>query len=196
MADIDPPATENPQRGAEALEQLAGSARGWHRIQLAVLGFIGFCGVFWDGAGSETPAGVRWTAAALVATAFVLANLAIFMVGRVAHPFHDPTDPARAASDTEIDSRAYRLRTGVRLTYLALALLVAATLSSWLPTSPEGDAAAAPDNGAVHLENAAGVTWCGQVVEARHGEILLHAADDVIPIPFDGAMLVSPRGGC
>lgn len=196
MADIDRPATDNPQRGAEPLEQLAGSARGWHRIQLAVLGFIGFCGVFWDGAGSDAPAGVRWSAAALVVAAFVLANLAIFLVGRVAHPFHDPTDPARAASDMEIESRTRRLRTGVRLTYLALALLVAATLSSWLPMSAEGDAVVAPDDGAVHLESASGVTWCGPVVEARAGEILLHSANDVTSIPFDGAMLLSPRAGC
>ena len=190
MADIDRPATDNPQRGAEALEQLAESSRGWHCIQLAVLGFIGFCGVFWDGASSDAPSAVRWLAAALVAVAFVLANLAIFMVGRVAHPFHDPTDPAGEASDTVILSRTHRLRTGIRLTYLALALLVVATLSSWIPASPAGDAVASPDaTGALAVADEEGRSWCGQLVEARPEGILLHSADGRIPIPQDGVLV-------
>jgi hypothetical protein len=196
MADIDRLATDNPQRGTEALEQLAESSRGWHRIQLAVLGFIGFCGVFWNGAGSGAPGAVRWLAAALVAVAFVLANLAIFMVGRVAHPFHGPTDPAGEANDTVIVSRTHRLRTGIWLTYLALALLVVATLSSWIPASSEGDAVASPDIGAVAVADAAGQSWCGQFIEAGPGGILLHSADGTIPIPLDGVLLVHPQRVC
>ena len=196
MDDVDRPATDSRRRGAEVLEQLAESARGWHRIQLAVLGFIGFCGVFWGGASSDTPGAVRWLAAALVAVAFVLANLAIFMVGRVAHPFHDPTEPAGGASDTVIDTRAHRLRTGIRLTYLALALLVAATLSSWIPASTGGDTDASPDNGAVAVADAEGQSWCGHLVEARHTEILVHSADGIIPIPLDDVMLVHPQTVC
>ena len=187
MAEIDRPATDNPRHGAAALDQLAESARGWHRIQLAVLGFIGFCGIFWDGAGASSLVAIL--AAALVVAAFVLANLAIFMVGRVAHPFHDPTNPAGTSSDTTIDSGTRRLRTGIRLTYLAVALLVAATLSSWLPTSP--------DDGAVLVEIATGQQWCGQLVEAPRGEIRLSTADGPVPpIPLNSVTLVSPLPGC
>lgn len=186
MAGIDRPSAHDHGFGAGALEQLAESARGWHRIQLAVLGFIGFCGVFWDGSGSA--AAVRWLAAALIAAAFVLANLAIFIVGRVAHPFHDPTKPAGTASDTSIDRRTRRLRTGIKLTYLALALLVAATLSSWLPVSPE--------DGAVEVTSAVGQVWCGPLIEAPVGEIRLGTADDHTSIPLNTVALVRPVDGC
>ena len=188
MAEIDRPTAGNPRHGTGALEQLAESARGWHRIQLAVLGFIGFCGVFWDGAGSASPAAVRWLAAALVAAAFVLANLAIFMVGRVAHPVHALSDSATTADGTVIDRRTRRLRTGIRLTYLAVALLVAATLSSWLPTSPA--------DGGVLVADATGQGWCGQLVEAPAGEVRLSTADGPVGIPLNSVTLIRPQAGC
>jgi hypothetical protein len=199
VTDIDRRLADAPPHGAEVLADLADSARGWHRIQLAVLGFIGFCGVFWDGAGAASPAVVRWLGPALVAAAFVLANVAIFLVGRVAHPFDDPTASTAAGDDTDdtIEHRAERLRTGIRLTYLALALLVAATLSSWFPVgSPDEAVVPAPQEGAVGVADADGQAWCGQLVAAPAGEIGLATTDGPVGIPLDSVAIVRPLVDC
>ena len=76
---------------ADRLEKLATSARGWHTIQMAVLGFIGICGVLRT-ASSPAPRAVQWLAAALAVAALAAACVAIFTVGRVAYPVGDVTD--------------------------------------------------------------------------------------------------------
>jgi hypothetical protein len=48
---------------ADRLEELSASARGWHTIQMAVLGFIGICGVLRT-TGSPAPRAVQWLAVA------------------------------------------------------------------------------------------------------------------------------------
>jgi len=76
---------------ADRLERLSSSARGWHTIQMAVLGFIGICGILRTGSGAA-PRAVQWLAAALAVAALAVACAAIFMVGRVAYPVSDATD--------------------------------------------------------------------------------------------------------
>ena len=39
----------------DRLTELRNSARGWHGVQLAVLGFIGLCGVLQSGAADDNP---------------------------------------------------------------------------------------------------------------------------------------------
>ena len=78
---------------ADRLEKLSTSARGWHTIQMAVLGFIGICGVLRT-ASSPAPRAVQWLAAALAVAALAAACVAIFTVGRVAYPVSDGTDGA------------------------------------------------------------------------------------------------------
>ena len=46
---------------ADRLEELSASARGWHTIQMAVLGFIGICGVLRT-TSSPAPRAVQWLA--------------------------------------------------------------------------------------------------------------------------------------
>ena len=60
-----------------------GSVRGWHTIQMAVLGFIGICGILRT-ASSPAPRAVQWLAGALAVAALAGACTAIFTVGRVA----------------------------------------------------------------------------------------------------------------
>src|SRR5215469_14083735 len=93
--------------------ELSASARGWHTIQMAVLGFIGICGVLRT-ADSPAPRAVQWVAAALAVAALAAASLAIFTVGRVAYPVDDA-----AAGDGAVPTAgqaAARLRAGIRLT--------------------------------------------------------------------------------
>lgn len=188
MTETDRSAAENPAGGAEALSELAASARGWHRIQLAVLGFIGFCGVLWGNEGSAGPAAVQWLAGALVVLAFLLACMAIYLVGRVAYPFYGPGQTAEMVDEPTMARRTRRLRTGIFGTYLAVAMLVAATLSAWWP--------APPDNGAVVVSDAAGRTLCGHLLQGPAGEIRLATAGGTVTIPLHRVALLRPVGDC
>ena len=112
------------------LAALQSSARGWHGIQLAVLGFIGLCGVLQGDAGKDNPAWVRDLAAILVLGSLVLACAAVAIVGTVAWP----VDPTRSGNeDARLDHGARRLRRGIALTFVAVAALAAGTTSSWWP---------------------------------------------------------------
>ena len=62
-------------------EDLSASARGWHTIQMAVLGFIGICGVLRTTGSSPAPRAVEWLAAALAVAALVVACLAVSLSG-------------------------------------------------------------------------------------------------------------------
>jgi hypothetical protein len=53
---------------------------------MAVLGFIGICGVLRTTGSSPAPRAVEWVAAALAVAALVVACLAVFTVGQVAYP--------------------------------------------------------------------------------------------------------------
>src|SRR5437763_17048159 len=83
------------QGASPGWEELAASARGWHTIQMAVLGFIGICGILRTASG-PAPRAVQWLAAALAVAALAAACVAIFTVGRVAYPVSDATDGASA----------------------------------------------------------------------------------------------------
>src|SRR5215831_18713882 len=122
----------------DRLKELSASARGWHTIQMAVLGFIGICGVLRTA--GPAPRAVQWLAAALAVAALAAASLAIFNVGRVAYPISDAADgpgPLPPAGQA-----AARLRAGIRLTVVAVILAVIAALSGWWP-SPSRTAAVA-----------------------------------------------------
>ena len=188
MAEFDRPSAETLNAG-DPLDRVAESAQGWHRIQLAALGFIGFCGLFWDGGNVAHLRGVPELLMVLVALAFVLAIVAIFVVGRVAHPFNAPAETTGTDRET-VTRQARQLRTGIRMTYVAVALVVAATLSVWLPAST-GD-------GAVVMVDLDGQAWCGQLVEAPLGEARLESAQDarVISLDLDHLALLRPVGGC
>ncbi len=188
MAEFDRPSAED-LNAADPLERVAESAQGWHRIQLAALGFIGFCGLFWDGGNVAGLRGVPELLMGLVALAFVLAIVAIFVVGRVAHPFGSPADTT--GTDREAVARQVRqLRTGIRMTYVAVALVVAATLSVWLPVSA--------DDGAVVMVDFEGQAWCGQLVEAPVGEARLDSPQhpDEVSLDLDSLALLRPVDGC
>lgn len=173
---------------ADPLGQLAASARGWHRIQLAVLGFVGFCGVMWASGDPSGPRWLQWLAAALVALALVLAGLAVYLVGRVAHPFYGQAVDAPSADSPAVASGARQLRTGIRLTYLAVAMLAVGSLSAWWPDLAAADAA--------QVREASGRTWCGELVEAPDGAVRLDTSDGPVTVPVDRIATIRPAGTC
>lgn len=100
--------------GEAPLANLRSSARGWHGIQLAVLGFIGLCGVI-QGNGKENPDWVSETAAVLVVGSLVLSCLAVGVVGTVAWP----VDGSRGGDEGSLLVQgSRRLRGGIALTFL------------------------------------------------------------------------------
>jgi hypothetical protein len=182
------PATDDGKAEAEALEQLATSARGWHGIQLAVLGFIGFCGILWDGGDPTQPRWMQWLPGALVVAALLLALLAIYLVGRVAYPFHGLIPDGSVERRREVATGVTRLRSGIRFTYLAMTLLVTATLSGWVPAAPAADAAVVAD--------VTGASWCGELVETSTGALRLETADGPVTLAAERVALLHPVSGC
>ncbi|MGH3516431.1 MAG: hypothetical protein ACRDQ7_03250 [Haloechinothrix sp.] len=97
-----------------------GRARGWSSIQLALIGFIGLCGVLLSPRG---PYELQVTAGLLALSALVIAVLAAALVALVAWPLGD-AGPVRGPG---------LLRAGVGLTLVAGALIALAGVSGWWP---------------------------------------------------------------
>ena len=167
---------------ADRLEKLSSSARGWHTIQMAVLGFIGICGILRT-ASSPAPRAVQWLAAALAVAALAAACVAIFTVGRVAYPVSDAADGASA-----VPGAAARLRAGIKLTIVALILAVIAALSGWWP--------AASTTAAVAVTASSGQAWCGPLVSGPAGAISVRTAHGVITVPAQAIAQVRPVAQC
>ena len=166
----------------DRLDRLSASARGWHTIQMAVLGFIGICGILRT-TSSSAPRAVQWLAAALAVAALAVACMAIFTVGRVAYPVSDAAEGDHAAAGS-----AARLRGGIRLTIVALILAVIAALSGWWP-SPAS-------NPAVAVTGTTGQAWCGPLVSGPAGAISVRTASGIITVPTQAIAQVSPVGRC
>ena len=170
----------------DRLKELSASARGWHTIQMAVLGFIGICGVLRT-ADSPAPRAVQWLAAALAVAALAAASLAIFNVGRVAYPVSDAPDgagPLPAAGRA-----ASRLRAGIRLTVVAVILAVIAALSGWWPASSSSTAAVA-------VTSTNGQAWCGPLATGPAGAISVRTGNGVIIVPVAAVAQIRPVAQC
>jgi hypothetical protein len=170
---------------ADRLEELSASARGWHTIQMAVLGFIGICGVL-RATTSPAPRAVQWLAAAVAVAALAAASLAVFTVGRVAYPVSDAADGAGALPSA--GQAAKRLRAGIRLTVVALILAVVAALSGWWP--------APASSTAVAVTATSGQAWCGPLVTGPAAAISVRTGNGVITVPAQAIAQVRPVAQC
>lgn len=164
------------------------SARGWHRAQLAVLGFIGLCGVLWAGGDPHGPAWSQWLAGALVVLALVLVCLAIYLVGSVAYPVPGAGEVPAGGREASAED-AGRLRTGIRVTFAALVMLVIATLSGWWP-GPAGSATT------VEVRDAAGQAWCGEIDDASAGIMRLNTTEGPVALRLGRIATLRPVPGC
>jgi hypothetical protein len=170
------------------LADLANSARGWHGVQLAVLAFIGLCGVLSD----ADPAIPRWLqiiAGVLAVAALIVSCLAIFVVASVAWPFS-----SRLAGGDVPERAARRLRTGIALTYLAVGLMALAASSSWWPTPEADDIEGAAAT--VRITDQAGRTACGTIVDGPEATIRLATADGTVELAANGLADIVPVDGC
>ena len=170
------------------LADLANSARGWHGVQLAVLAFIGLCGVLSD----ADPALPRWlqvTAGVLAVAALIVSCLSIFVVASVAWPFS-----SRVAGGDVPQSAARRLRKGIALTYAAVGLMALAASSSWWPSPDSADIGGA--GATVRITDQAGRTACGTIVDGPEATIRLATTDGSVELAANGLADIVPVDGC
>ena len=176
----------------DRLAELRASAKGWHGIQLAALGFIGLCGVIQSG-DSTNPRVLQVMSGILVLVAFVLACAGIYLVGRAAWPlYRGDSQPSGGEAAIAVTSR--QLTRGLLMTFLSIAALSLAAASSWWPQ--EAGAAGA---GGVHvrLQTADGRSACGELSESpQPGALRVIADSQPIDVALDSLASVSPVGSC
>jgi hypothetical protein len=166
------------------LAELRASARGWHGVQLAVLGFIGLCGVL-ERSDAADPRWLQVLAGVLVVLAFIFACVAIFLVGRAAWPLY--TGRRETGEADELDRTGRRLTAGLVLTFVAVGVLALGTTSSWWPNG---------ETGLVEVQAASGQSWCGRLADARQGALSVDVSGQIVAVPFESLATVSPTDRC
>jgi hypothetical protein len=191
-------AGEADRPDGNALAALTRSARGWHGVQLAVLAFIGLCGVLTD-SDADTPRWLQVTAGVLAISALALSCASIFLVASVAWPF-----PVTRSGEVSGQTRrgnavtvSRRLRVGVALTYVAVAVMALAASSSWWPTATstgiDGDGGAGVS---VEITDRSGRTACGDLVDGPAGRVRLATARGTVDLATSGVADISPVEAC
>ena len=188
MTDID----QASQQQAGRTDELRASAAGWQRIQIALLGFIGLCGVL-KGTGASEPRPIQVIAAILILLALLIACYATLLVGRVAWPLYlpdrqPPADSSATGAD-DLQRTSRRLRTGLYLTFVALILATAAATSSWWP----GRAVSSANLVTV---STTGGTICGTLSTGANGSLVLRSSGQSEAIPFSDVLAVNPTSSC
>jgi hypothetical protein len=155
------------------LDQLRSSARGWHGVQLAVIGFIGLCGVL-QGGRPDNPMWIQVLAGVLALAALFVACVATFLVARVAWPLYG----GREVEDLEREGA--RLRKGL------------APASGWWPQ----DGGDAGESGLVSVQAASGERWCGPLGDAGPGRLSVSVDGDPVVVSLGDVAVVAPAESC
>ena len=171
-----------------SLEELRASARGWHGVQLAVIGFIGLCGVL-KGSRPDNPMWLQVLAVLLVFAALALACAATYLVARVAWPLYGARE-APVDEAAEVARAGRRIKQGLVLTFTAVALLAVATASGWWPQPVEGGGAAE-----VTVQARSGERLCGPLGQASPGSLTVNVDGRPIEVSLDNVAEIAP-GAC
>jgi hypothetical protein len=169
----------DPGNSAGRLVELRGSAKGWHGVQLAVLGFIGLCGVLQGAAGQDGPHWLQVLAGVLVVIALVLACGATALVATAAWPVHEIEEGLSTGADAEqaLHHTARRLRLGIMITFAAVVVLALGATTSWWPEQASSAAGAAR----VEVTTSQG-SACGQLQDGDPGTIAVQSARGLVVV--------------
>jgi hypothetical protein len=178
------------ERAPSRLEELRVSARGWNRVQLAIIGFIGFCGVLQQGR-PENPMWLQVSAGILALAALVLACVATFLVGRVAWPLYGGRRPAVTDEAAELERDGRRLTRGLAVTFAALAVLALGTATGWWPQNE-----AEGGNALVAVQATSGERWCGPLGEAEPGSLSVSVNGSPVVVSLQDVAAVGPVDSC
>jgi hypothetical protein len=181
---------EAAQAARPDVDELRTSARGWHGVQLAVLGFIGLCGALQSGSEGSGPGWLQRTAAVLVLAALAVACLATVLVASEAWPIYSGRrpDPADGGADTVVRRGGRHLRTGIALTFLAVVLVALATSTSWWPKADSG-------SDLVEVSTSQG-SFCGVLAASDGGSLSLDVAGRSVVLPLDRVAGLRPVASC
>jgi hypothetical protein len=178
---------KDPVQTDSRLAELRNSARGWHGVQLAVLGFIGLCGVL---SGDATaPGWLEWLSMYLALAALACACIATYLVGAAAWPLYRARAPT-SDGPGEIERTSRRVTSGLALTFVAVILLALATASSWWPSDEDGG------GNEVLVQTTSGQTACGVLAESQEGSITLTSGERSVAVPLQQVSALSPSDGC
>jgi hypothetical protein len=175
--------------GQDRLAELRASAKGWHGVQMAVLGFIGLCGVLQRDDGAD-PTWLRVWALALAVAALLTALWAIVLVGRAAWPLYgaQAEDPVESEYEARLRRTSRQLSRGLALTFGAVALLALATATSWWPSTSQPSL--------VEVRATSGQTVCGELADAPEGELRVVSDGSPVSVSLQAVSSVRAVDGC
>ena len=174
------------------LEELRGSARGWHGVQLAVLGFIGLCGALQGGGSDNRPGWVQDLSFVLVLAALVLACSATVLVASAAWPVYGGAGHATESPADELRHTGHRLRAGIAVTFVAVACLAVATSAAWWPS---GSSSGGSGEALVEVRTGTGVA-CGVLRPADAGNLVVDVAGQTFTVALSDVVSVRPVDSC
>ena len=191
MSDDD----ASPGSGEDRLSELRASAKGWHGVQMAVLGFIGLCGVLQRDDGDD-PTWLQTWALLLAVAALLTALWAIVLVGRAAWPLYGPQPELPSQADADYASRvrtaSRQLSRGLALTFVSVALLALGTASAWWPS----ESASSSSGGLVEVRANSGQTVCGELAEGNDGELRIVSGAGPVTVALQAVGSVRPVDSC
>jgi hypothetical protein len=179
----------------DRLAELRVSAKGWHGVQLAALGFIGLCGVIETG-NSTNPWALQVMSGILVLVAFGLACGGIYLVGRAAWPLYRGEPQTATGGEAAIAATSRQLTRGLLMTFLSIATLALATAASWWPQEQARDrgGGGAAD---IQVQTNDGRTACGELSESpSSGTLRVIADDEPVDVALTALASISPVGSC
>jgi len=179
------------QRASTPLAQLRTSARGWHGVQLATIGFIGLCGVL-QGGRPDNPMWLQVFAGLLALAALALACVATFLVARVAWPLYGGRETVGADEAAELARDGARLRKGLVLTFAAVAILGLGTATGWWP-QPEANAGG---GALVSVQATNGERVCGALGDGGPGRLSVSVNGTPVVVALADVAAVSPADHC
>jgi len=192
MSDDDPLAGS----GEDRLAELRASARGWHGVQMAVLGFIGLCGVL-QGDGGDGPTWLQMWALLFAVGALATALYAIVLVGRAAWPLYGPQPELPSQADADYEARvrtaSRQLRRGLALTFVAVAMLALSTASAWWPSDASSPSSS---GGLVEVRANSGQTVCGTLAQGDDGELRVVSGAGPVTVSLQAVGSVRPVESC
>ena len=164
---------------ASRLVELRASAKGWHGVQLAVLGFIGLCGVLQGAAGQDGPRWLQVLAGVLVIVALVLACTATALVATAAWPVHEIEDGLSTGDGAEqaLHDTARRLRLGIAITFTAVVFLALGATTSWWPEEGSSSGGTAQVEVTTNQGSA-----CGQLRDGDPGTIAVESSGQLVVV--------------
>jgi hypothetical protein len=177
--------------GHSRIAALRISARGWHGIQLAVIGFIGLCGVL-QGGRPDNPMWLQVFAGVLALAALGLACVATLLVALVAWPLYGGREPTVTDEAVELERDGRRLKRGLVLTFAALAVLALGTATGWWPQ----DGADGGGGELVAVQATNGERWCGALDDASPGSLSVSVDGNPVVVSLRDVAAVGPVDSC